>query len=461
MTNFFGKTNKAAYATIAAIALSFVLMGSVVAYAGVSSASAGDKSESLKSEIENGYAKNVIFLLGDGMGDSEITIARNYEVGAAGRLNMDALPLTGATTTYSVQEADPSLPDYVTDSAAAATAWATGVKTSNGRISTTAGTDQDLKTIIEMAQENGLMTGLVSTAEITDATPAALASHVSSRGCQGPANMGSCPQDDKVAGGPGSIAEQLVDHRVNVILGGGKQRFDQTITAGPDAGKTVLQSATDQGYAFVANANDLQGASDTKMVLGLFSSGNMALEWNGLAAQSYPGSGPQVCQEDQRPADQPSLEAMTTKAINILNKQSKGKGFFLQVEGASIDKRDHASNPCQQIGETIAFDKAVKAAMDFANKDKNTLVIVTADHAHTSQIIPMPTNTAQPGAFSTLITYDGTEMTVSYATAPVGTSQEHTGAQVHVAAMGPRAGEIVGLTDHTDLFHIMASALGL
>ncbi len=457
MTKFFGTYDKKTYTTLAAISLAFVLIASVVSYA-----SAADRSKSLQNEIRNGHAKNVILLIGDGMGDSEITIARNYEVGADGRLAMDTIPLTGAMTTHSVEEADPELPDYDPDSASTSTAWSTGIKTSDGRISTTPGTDEDLKTILEMAQEKGLKTGLVSTAEITDATPAALAAHVSHRSCQGPANMASCPQDEKSAGGLGSIAEQIVDHNVNVILGGGKQRFDQTIIGGPDAGKTVIESAADQGYTVITNANELEDVSpDTELVLGLFSSGNMALEWNGTPAQPFPGSGPQVCEEDQRPAEQPSLEDMTMKAIEILDEQSNGKGFFLQVEGASIDKRDHASNPCQQIGENIAFDKAVEAAMEFAEEDKNTLVIVTADHAHTSQIIEMPDSPAQPGAFSTLVTKEGANMTILYATAPPGSSQQHTGSQVRVAAMGPQAANVVGVIDNTDLFDIMASALKL
>ena len=133
-----------------------------------------------------GAVRNIILLIGDGMGDSEITIARNYEVGAGGKLVMDKLPFKGAITTYSVEESNSSLPNYVPDSASTGTAWSTGEKTSNGRISTTPSTDQDLKTILELAQENGLHTGIVTTAELTDAAPAVLASHVSDRDCQGP-----------------------------------------------------------------------------------------------------------------------------------------------------------------------------------------------------------------------------------------------------------------------------------
>jgi len=161
----------------------------------------------------------------------------------------------------------------VTDSAASGT----GHKTSNGRISTTAGTDADLPTILELAQAGGYRTGDVSTAGLTDATPAVLAAHVAARSCQGPADMASCPQDKKSAGGPGSIAEQQVDHHVDVILGGGGQRFDQTIDGGPDAGRTVTESAARQGYQVVTDAAGLAGAGATPL-LGLFSAGNMSLE---------------------------------------------------------------------------------------------------------------------------------------------------------------------------------------
>jgi alkaline phosphatase len=129
------------------------------------------------------------------MGDSEITIARNYHLGAAGRLNMDKLPLTGAYTTYALQESNPSLPDYVTDSAASGTGWSTGHKTSNGRISTVSGTKtvSPYKTILEIAKAAGYRTGDVSTAELTDATPAVLASHIDLRGCPGAGRYGSLP----------------------------------------------------------------------------------------------------------------------------------------------------------------------------------------------------------------------------------------------------------------------------
>ena len=418
-----------------------------------------------------GAVRNVILLIGDGMGDSEITIARNYEVGANGRLVMDTFPFTGAVTTYAVEENNSSIPNYVTDSAASGTAWSTGEKTSNGRISTTPSTDQDLKTILELAQENGFHTGIVTTAELTDATPAVLASHVSDRDCQGPSDSETielCPQDRKTTGGPGSIAEQMVDHHVDMLLGGGEQRFDQTIDAGTFANQTVIDSAKSQGYSVIITASELDdlqslenNTTNATKVLGLFAPGNMNISWTGEPAVPYPGSGPQSCMEDQRPPNEPSLSNMTSKAIDLLDKASNGqeKGFFLQVEGASIDKRDHDAEPCEQIGETIAFDDAIQDALDYASFHPDTLVIITADHSHTSQIIPTPEEQNHPGFYSTLITKDGANMTLNYATSPFGESQDHTGSQVSIAAQGPHAENFTRLIDQTEIFGIMKGAL--
>src|SRR5258708_23463414 len=128
---------------------------------------AGAEAAKLQQQIQGGRAKNIILFIGDGMGDSEITAARNYQVGAAGRLALDTLPFTGSATTYSLQEDDPSKPDYVTDSAAGGTAWATGKKTSNGRISTSAKPDRPFKTILALGKEAGDHTRNISPARPT------------------------------------------------------------------------------------------------------------------------------------------------------------------------------------------------------------------------------------------------------------------------------------------------------
>jgi alkaline phosphatase/streptomycin-6-phosphatase len=277
----------------------------------------------------------------------------------------------------------------------------------------------------------------------------------------------------KETGGPGSIAEQTVDHHVDVLMGGGLSRFTQTITGGPHAGKTVVQSAQLQGYDVVSDKTSLAGALSGQRLLGLFNNGNMTLEWTGLQASPFPGSGPQVCTQGQRErrTNEPSLAEMTEKALELLSDDDDDddsgrgrRGFFLQVEGASIDKQDHVENPCQQIGETIAFDEAINVGLTYAKGHPQTLIIVTADHAHTSQIVPVPSATEafpRPGFLSTLITKDGAKMGISYATRAHGQSQDHTGAQVRIAAQGPQAARVLGVTDQTDLFLTMAHALGL
>jgi alkaline phosphatase len=132
----------------------------------------------------------------------------------------------------------------------------------------------------------------------------------------------------------------------------------------------------------------------------------------------------------------------------------------LQVEGASIDKEEHAANPCGQIGETVAFDRAVKVGMDFAHAHADTLLVVSADHGHTAQIVSMPTDLDHPpGLISVLMTHDGAPMVLSYGTNGYHRAMDHTGTQVRIAAMGPQAANVVGVTDQTDLFGVMRRAI--
>ncbi|MGK0736554.1 alkaline phosphatase [Yokenella regensburgei] len=422
----------------------------------------GDQTEALRASISERPAKNIILLIGDGMGDSEITAARNYAEGAGGYFKgIDALPLTGQYTHYALDKKT-GKPDYVTDSAASATAWSTGVKTYNGAL----GVDiheKDHVTILEMAKAAGLKTGNVSTAELQDATPAALVSHVTSRKCYGPSvTSEKCPSNALEKGGKGSITEQLLNARPDVTLGGGAKTFAETATAGDWAGKTLREQAQARGYQLVDNAQMLAAITDAnqdKPLLGLFSDGNMPVRWEGPKA-SYHGNidkAAVTCTPNpKRDASVPTLAQMTEKAISLLSNGEKG--FFLQVEGASIDKQDHAANPCGQIGETVDLDEAVQKALEFAKKDGNTLVIVTADHAHASQIIPPETKA--PGLTQALNTKDGAVMVMSYGNSEE-ESMEHTGTQLRIAAYGPQAANVVGLTDQTDLFFTMKNALGL
>lgn len=423
----------------------------------------GDITSTYRAQIIDGRPKNVILLIGDGMGDSEITIARNYAVGAGQFFKgIDALPVTGQYTHYSLDKSS-GKPTYVTDSAASGTAWATGAKTYNGAIGVDI-REAPHETLLEKAKAAGLGTGNVSTAELQDATPAVQIAHVTQRKCYGPDSTSEkCKSNALENGGKGSISEQLLNARADVTLGGGAKSFGEVAKAGDWKGKTLREQAQARGYTIVENVAALDAvteAGDKAPLLGLFALGNMPVRWEGPKASHHGNidKEPVVCQANaKRGAEIPTLAQMTTKAIDLL--KSNDKGFFLQVEGASIDKQDHAANPCGQIGETVDLDEAVQVALAFARQSGNTLVIVTADHAHASQIIEA--DAKAPGLTSALMTKDGAVMAVSYGNSEDEDDQGHTGAQLRVAAYGPRAANVSGLTDQTDLFYTIRDGLDL
>jgi alkaline phosphatase len=455
--------------------------------------------------------RNVIYLLGDGMGRTHVTAARDRYYGAAGSLNMEKLPVVGQVRTYSVQKksgqpgASDFVPNYVTDSASAATAWASGVKTYNAALGVDAkGTV--VPTEMELAKQSGYRTGNVSTAEITDATPASQMSHVLARGCQGPSYSAASCQDTDITTDPlpttdvrvTPVAEQIARNgTADVILGGGLSRFDaadeQALLA---QGYNVLGSPTDQT---VATRSDLQTARGRK-VFGLFNRGNMTIEKFKRENPSAPE------------AAEPTLPEMTRKAISLLNGNRRtGKGFYLQVEGALIDKRSHANDAAQVLEEMKDFDDAVAAAVDFAKRDGHTLVIVTADHecagfaiiergtftnaealtppANTDAGNPAnnstptrPANAKDPARSTGPINGSGAADPKNFAPATFRTvddpasvqdgtpeaslwltylSGNHTGQDVPLYAYGPKSKALADTIENTDLFDIVGSALGL
>ena len=234
------------------------------------------------------------------MGDSEITVARNYLEGAGGFFaGLDALPLTGQMTHYSVNR-DTGLPDYTPDSAATGTAWATGVKTYDNAVSVDR-TGKAYKTLLQLAKASGRATGNVSTSEIQDATPAVEVANISLRSCYGPvATTASCPEAAKENGGKGSISEQLLDTRPDVTLGGGSTTFAETATAGQWAGKTLAEQAAARGYKYITAKRDLSrvySADQDRSLLGLFAPGNLPVRFAARRATVGGGSLPAVtCQ---------------------------------------------------------------------------------------------------------------------------------------------------------------------
>src|SRR5262245_8209005 len=185
------------------LGLLFAILVTVAATGAIAAAhhdSDEDNSREIKKLIDSDKPKNVILLIGDGMGDSEITLARYYGEGADGILNMETLPFSGELITYGLSAGSgPEYPpNYVPDSAPTATAWSTGKKTIDGRLSqgpssaeSVPGSNEGYTTTFEIAARRGMRVGNVSTAEITDATPAAPSSHISRRACQGPADTRS------------------------------------------------------------------------------------------------------------------------------------------------------------------------------------------------------------------------------------------------------------------------------
>lgn len=443
-------------------ALSVRPFARVAVFVGAALLAAGCSGLRLPGSTAAAPTRNVILLIGDGLGASSLTIARNYHAGAAGRLAFDDLPHSGWCTTYAVQEANPALPDYVTDSAASASAIATGRKTSNRRVSTAPGTGAPVRTILERARDAGYRTGLVTTSSVADATPAAFVAHINYRWCHGPQMMAECGAFAAVSGGPGSIVEQLVASRPDVVLGGGAGAFGQVIPGGPNAGETVLAGAEAAGYRVITDRRQLDMPDTARSLLGLFADGDLTPMWQRTRAGFPHSAVPVRCSDASRPAREPTLVEMLEAALRRLHPEDgSAPGFFLMAEAALIDKRTHAADACGQIGDTVEFDRAIAAARSFAERTPGTLVIVVGDHDHTPQIVDPVYARVNPGITTTLQTNEGAPMTVAYATSFWTFAQQHTGAQLPIAALGPGAQRVTGLVDHGDVFALMVEALGL
>lgn len=384
------------------------------------------------AEAATPHTKNVILFIGDGMGTAARNAIRLATVGVNGKLAMDDMPYVGLVHTSSIVP--------ITDSAAAATAYASGVKTYNGAIGLDAN-KKKVKTIMEYAKDAGKSTGVVTTSQVTDATGAAFGAHVEDRSKQS------------------DIALQFItESKLDVILGGGEDfwypagdpgKFKDEPAEDPSEKSkgtqgNLVNKAKQLGYTYVSSKSELQKAKSGKL-LGLFANEEMF-------QQNPEGEGdiydPVV-----------SLPEMTQKALDTLS--TNKKGFFLMVEEEGTDEFAHENNAKMTIKSGQELDKAVKLAKDFAKKNPDTLVLVLADH-ETGGLAIEPIDdkdesgdgiSQEDGPFAIAKSKD--KFVVDW------TTSGHTAVDIPLTAIGKNAELFTGSYENTEVFSKLMQALGL
>ncbi|MDB9995651.1 alkaline phosphatase [Gammaproteobacteria bacterium] len=326
----------------------------------------------------NFKAKNIILFIGDGMGPNQVALARFSVGGANHRLSFENFPVTGIVLNHSAQ-------NLYTDSAASATAWAAGVKTKNGYLSV----DSDnkfLPTIPELLSTKGYLTGLVATSSITHATPAAFYAHINSRSKHK------------------KIAEMLVESDIAIALGGGSEFFKMPLS--------------NEAIHIINNGDSLDENNliEYSRVLGLFGE-------DGLDRRLSP----------------PTQLKMTETALDFLDSKTLNcPGFFLMSEGSQIDWAGHDNNVKYMLAEFADFDDSIAAAIEFAKQDKETLILVTADHATGGLVLQKPRGSSIRAQWTTT---------------------SHDLSSINIYAYGPGAEKFSGVMDNTEIFDRMLQAL--
>ncbi|GAB6991201.1 hypothetical protein JCM16418A_32510 [Paenibacillus pini] len=377
-------------------------------------------------------AKNVILFVGDGMGIAQRDAIRLNTVGVNGKLQMDDMPYAALLRTHSTAP--------ITDSAAAGTAIASGVKTYNGAVGMDAN-KKAVKTVLEIARDMGKSTGLVTTSQITDATPAVFASHVENRSAQS------------------DIAKQYLENtKVDVLLGGGEDFWypagkpgaypdhpaEDTTEESKGTQGNLVEKAKKLGYQYVTNNTELQKIKGGK-ILGLFANEEMFQQKPEGEGDLY---NPVV-----------SLQDMTKKAIDTLS--SNKKGFFLMVEEEGTDEMAHQNNAKLTIKSGQELDKAVGVAKAFAKKHPDTLVLVLADHETGGFTIEEVDDkdesgdgiSKEDGPFSIANSKD--QFMVDW------TTSGHTGVDIPLTAMGSGAELFHGIYENTYVHDALLQLWGI
>lgn len=461
-------------------------------------------------------AKNVILFVGDGMGISTVTAARIFEGqqkgldGERNKLAFETLPYVALSKTYSTNQ-------QTSDSAPTMTAMVAGVKTNDGILSLNQSVARSepnnaviqankVTTLLEQAELSGRSTGVVSTARVTHATPAATYAHSPNRDWEANANLPAAA----VAGGAKDIAAQLIDNfgtgaigdGLEVALGGGRTYFLPNTVFDPEYaatkgrrtdGRNLTTEFTSKfggNYVWNKAQFDAIDPTTTTKLLGLFEPSHMQYEVDRASDT----------------AGEPSLAEMTGKAIDVL--KNNPKGYFLMVEGGRIDHGSHAGNAYRTLSDTVALSDAVKKALEKVDL-KDTLVIVTADHSHTLTIAGYPKRgnpilgkVVSPGKTTPDLAADGKPYTtVGFAngvgyyqnqagdavysqparagriedmsavntedpnfhqevTVPLQGGETHAGEDVAIFAGGPKAYLMQGVQEQSYIYQVMKEAFG-
>ncbi|EDV42009.2 uncharacterized protein Dana_GF17216 [Drosophila ananassae] len=336
-----------------------------------------------KSRLNTQLARNVMLFIGDGMSIPTITAGRVYLGGEEKQFAFEQFPYVGLSKTYCANM-------QVADSACTATAYLGGVKANYGTVGVTAAVQfkdcqaqsqpaNRVASIAAWAQSQGMATGLVTTTSVTHASPAGVYAHIANRNWENDAEVLADNGDPTIC--PDAAAQLIhspVGQKLSVILGGGRENFlpKDVKDAGGAPGRRLdgrnlideWKSQHTNSAHYVENRKDLLNLSNrTSRVLGLFAPYHMAYHL------------------DANPTEQPTLEEMVQVAMDILERQSAGRGYFLFVEGGRIDHGHHDTLALRAIDETAEFDKAVRYARSQTSTD-DTLIVVSSDHSHTMSL---------------------------------------------------------------------------
>ena len=352
--------------------------------------------------------KNIILLISDGMSLTQVSTYRLLKGGPNERIAVDKFPVSGIVLTHSENA-------IVTDSASSATAFSTGRKTINGAL----GLDEDnkiLENFTEIIDRYGYVSSLISTSEITHATPAAYASHVDLRW-----------KTDE-------ISLQMMESNVMTILGGGRHFFLPEDLGGKRSDGLNLLEQMESSRMVMTEKKELDSFdhSDLGKVVGLFAD--------------------EALRDKEKPENhvfEPSSSEMLNFAINRSEKFNENgcKGFFIMLEGSQVDWAGHANDLDYLKREMQDFDEAVELALDYATQNPDTLVIATADHETGGLLIESSSPTD----------YTAPEVKFSFNTG-IGYGS-HTGVPVPVYAYGPGSENFTGTLDNTDIFYAMLEAV--